>query len=183
MSLFRAHEMRGKRVCSAIFLVFALCVSPTMGLMSDQYPVPLALQGIVLSKVFRYDTTLAETEIKVGLVFSESAPTELDELRDSFQAAGVKAFPVSFADLETRAEEVSVVYVFPSTDPEVVRDFCEKHGVLSVSGIPAMAEHGEVSVSLGLVGGKPEIIVHLPRSRSEGHKLSAHLLRLARVIR
>ena len=55
--------------------------------------------------------------------------------------------------------------------------------ILSISGVPELAEKGEVSVALGIENDKPKIIVNLERAKSEGHQLSADLLKLAKIIK
>jgi hypothetical protein len=65
----------------------------------------------------------------------------------------------------------------------VVKTFAEKMGFLSISGVSTLAEAGHVAVSVDIEGGKPEIVVNMPRLTTERHELSSELLNLARVIR
>jgi hypothetical protein len=85
--------------------------------------------------------------------------------------------------LAAALEGASALYVFPGLWTSRVGVLCNQSRVLSLSGMDVDAESGKVAVALGIANGKPEIVVHLPKSRAEGHQLSSRLLKLARVIR
>jgi hypothetical protein len=53
---------------------------------------------------------------------------------------------------------------------------------LSISGDPSLAASGDVSVSIGEVDARPQIIVNMSRLKAEGHELSAQLLKLAKIV-
>ena len=74
------------------------------------------------------------------------------------------------------------VYLLPDVNTAQVKPFCTDGGILSISGVPSFADSGYVSVSIGEQDNRPQIIVNLSRLKSEGHQLSAELLKLARVI-
>lgn len=74
------------------------------------------------------------------------------------------------------------VYFLPAVDRTEVKRLCSQHRVLSLSGVPRLAEVGGVSIAVGLKNGRPEILVNLNEAQAEGQELSSELLRLARVI-
>jgi hypothetical protein len=46
-----------------------------------------------------------------------------------------------------------------------------------------LAEQGHVSISIDEANERPQIVVNLQRLKTEGHTLSADVLKLAKVIR
>ncbi len=64
-----------------------------------------------------------------------------------------------------------------------VKSLCAQNGVLSISGVPSLAEEGNVSIGLGAESGKPRIIINLNRVKSENHELSAQLLESSKIVR
>jgi len=55
--------------------------------------------------------------------------------------------------------------------------------LLTLSGKAEAAEKGRVAIALRRgTSGQPEILVHLPRLATDGHELSARLLKLVTVL-
>jgi hypothetical protein len=76
----------------------------------------------------------------------------------------------------------TVLYLFPDA-PAELRALAVKRKVLCISGFPALVLAGQASIGVDKKpDGKPQILVHLPRLKAEGHELSADVLRLARVV-
>jgi len=87
------------------------------------------------------------------------------------------------ANLASVADQGNVVYLTPEADVSAVAVLCAEKRMLTVSGLPALAENGEVAIGIGGNDDAPEILVHLGRVKAEQHELSSELLSLARVIR
>jgi hypothetical protein len=78
-------------------------------------------------------------------------------------------------------DDAAVVYVCPGVVPP--KSLFNKFRVLSISGVPAFAKSGQVSIAMAAVEGKPKVIVHMGQLKAEGHDLSADMLKLASVDR
>lgn len=105
-----------------------------------------------------------------------------------FLEKGLYPAVVTAADLTddltaTLTPQSAVLYVMPGVAYETVKQFAEKKGFFSISGMTSLAEAGHVAVSVDIQSGKPEIVVNMPRLVTERHELSSALLNLARVIR
>jgi hypothetical protein len=144
--------------------------------------VPLQLQATILQKIFSYNRTLEHRTPKVLIVAADANDPQVSELKATLKRLGSTVDVTSAVALPTQVDGASAVYIMPGQLTDAVSRTCAQHGILSVSGVPAWAEQGRVSVAIGLADGKPEIIVSLQRSKAERHDLSSRLLRLARVI-
>jgi hypothetical protein len=146
-------------------------------------PVPAKMQMAIFKKVFLYDRTLAGKPVQVLVVHNGMRPDELQELLASFRWAEISAVPVHAHDLPEKIGEGSVAYIAPGVVPAAFMGPCAAHEVLSISGLPALAQQGSVSIAIGAGGdGKPEILVHRGRLKAEKHDISAELLKLARIL-
>ena len=149
----------------------------------DPMPVPLDLQAALFKKIFEYDRTLQDRgAVLVAVVGPPDSPVS-DEVVSAFSAAGLSAERIDPSSLEKRLLDVAVVYVTPGLDFGFLTSFCEKNGLLSISGVPEFVARGDVAIGVGIKDQKPEIVVHLRRVKAEGHDLAAGLLEVARVIR
>lgn len=146
--------------------------------------IPLPLQGAILAKALNYDQTVREQKgkPKVVIVAGGSQKGEAGALAQAFKTLGGPVVVTSPGDLDSNIRGASALYAFPGLVSETVRSLCVQHKVISMSGQKNDALSGRVSMSLGVAEGKPQIIVHLPRSKAEGHKLSSRLLKLAKVV-
>jgi hypothetical protein len=146
-------------------------------------------QSDLLKRVFSYDKNLRRSErVVVIIVANARKGRPVDDVATVFREKGLFPAVVTASDLSdgltaTLTVDSTVLYVMPGVAYEAVRDFAEKKGYLSISGVRSLAEAGHVAVSVGHSDGKPEIVVNLPRLESERHELSSELLNLARVIR
>ena len=146
-------------------------------------------QGDMFKRIFSYDKDLRGSEKIVVIVVSETrSGGEVDKVAAVFREKGLFPAVVTAADLSddltaTLTPQSTVIYVMPGVAYDTVKQFAEKKGLLSISGVSSLAEAGHVAVSVGVQGGKPEIVVNMPRLVTERHELSSELLNLARVIR
>ena len=146
-------------------------------------------QGDMFKRIFSYDKDLRESEKIVIIVVGEArSGAEVDKVAAVFRKKGLFPAVVTTADLRddltaTLTPQSAVMYVMPGVAYDTVKQFAEKKGFLSISGVTSLAEAGHVAVSVGVQSGKPEIVVNMPRLVTERHELSSELLNLARVIR
>jgi hypothetical protein len=146
-------------------------------------------QGDMFKRIFSYDKDLRGAEKIVVIIVGEtrSGPA-VDKVAAVFREKGLFPAVVTPADLSddltsTLTPQSAVMYVMPGVAYDAVKQFAEKHRYLSISGVTSLAEAGHVAVSVDVQGGKPEIVVNMPRLTTERHELSSELLNLARVIR
>jgi len=133
-----------------------------------QEAVPLNLQAVLIKKILGFDKALSTKPAPQVTVIGGG-----DDIVSALNAAGLSAK----AGSEVAGD---AVYVAPgATAPKAAS---AKAGVISLSGVPGLAEKGQVAVGIGSEGGKPKIIVHLGQLKAEGHELSADLLKLAKVV-
>jgi hypothetical protein len=146
-------------------------------------------QSDLLKRIFAYDKNLRRSDrVVIIIVANARNGRPVDEVATVFREKGLFPAVVTVADLSdeltaTLTVDSTVIYVMPGVAYEAVKNFAEKKGFLSVSGVRSLAEAGHVAVSVGHSGGKPEIVVNLSRLVTEKHELSSELLNLARVIR
>ncbi len=146
-------------------------------------------QGDMFKRIFSYDKDLRGSDKIVVIVVGEArSGGEVDKVAAVFREKGLFPAVVTVADLTddltaTLTPKSTVIYVMSGVAYEAVKQFAEKKGFLSISGVSSLAEAGHVAVSVDVREGKPEIVVNMPRLVTEKHELSSELLNLARVIR
>ena len=123
------------------------------------------------------------SDLQLFVVYTGDPSGDIGDIVWAFQEVGLNPSATSDVELPDKITPASVVYLAPGVDTAGVKTICEANRVLTISGMPKLAEKGEVSIGLGTRDNKPEIVVHLDRVKAEGHELSSELLRLSRVIR
>ena len=181
-------------------LLAGLSAFPHLAL-GEEALVPISLQVELLLKVATYDKNLprrAAGRLGVLVLVKGDDP---DSVRSAAQArlalaktTEVLGLPlegssVTYADAPVLAEllrstKPAILYVMPGFPEPVLAAIaaaCAGISVLSVGSLARHAERGTV-LALDLVGGKPKLIVHLPRARQQHVDLSSNVLKLMRVI-
>lgn len=164
--------MKKNRIAAFFILLIGLAA---LNIHGQDMPVPLNLQAALFKKIFSFDKTLQASGNSEVIVLSADGTG--NDVVSAFSAAGVSAKLVQGTSVPDGA---GVVYVMPGT-PSPKQQTAQKK-VLSISGVTAFVESGQVAVGLGTEGGKPKIIVNLSQLKAEGHELSADLLNIAKVI-
>ncbi len=167
---------------AAIAILFG-CLLSLGRVNAEDMPLPLDIQTAMFKKIFSYDRALAADDKMKVLVVHADNPSEVERVVSSFTRAGVSSAGVSESELAASIRLASVVYVLPGVSADAVKSFCARNGVLSISGVPSLAEQGHVSIGLGAESGKPKIIINLNRVKRENHELSAQLLELSKIVR
>jgi hypothetical protein len=146
-------------------------------------PVPINLQVEIIKRMFTYDKTMVkEAKPLVFVVHQDGGAVRHDDVVKAFEAVGLVSVAVRLEDLTSQIQTPSAVYLLPGIESSAVSGYCTEKRVLSISGVPELAENGSVAVSIGEDDSRPQIIVHMKRLQDEGHSFSAQLLKLARVI-
>lgn len=179
--------MRGK--LSTLILAATLMTSLALSVGGEETPVDSDQQCSMFKRIFTYDKHLRESDkIVVLVVGTTPSGSDVTAVVDAFRAKGMFPAPVTVdgltADLTaTLSPQSTVVYVMPGVDYGAVETFVTDRRFLSIAGAPSLVESGVVSVSVDMAGGRPQVIVNMPRLSAEGHELSSELLKLARIIR
>ncbi|PYP39871.1 MAG: hypothetical protein DMD43_09830 [Gemmatimonadetes bacterium] len=82
-----------------------------------------------------------------------------------------------------RSHGVSLLYLTSGlSDLDELIRFSQASRITSATGVRSYVEKG-VAVGIGVRQDKPEILINLPASRSEGSEFDASLLRIATVLK
>lgn len=186
---------------TGIILILAATLGLSPAHVAEDMEVPVDLQLNIFAKVLRFDRSLSDRpseELVLGVLYqSRVRDSDLakDQIVDLVRKAGltvqdrpVKVVPLTAetpADLDKALEDsgIEVLYVGPlrafnaSRFAEVTR----AHSVLTLTGVPQFVEDG-LSIGVGLVADRPEIIINVDAARLEGADLQARLLQLARIV-
>ena len=145
---------------------------------TQEMPVPLKLQVAMFKKIFNYNVTLQSKGIKLAVVYGDAGIK--DDVIDGFKQFGLFPTAVSANEIEKQIANYSVVYVTPRCGS--IKSITDKYKVFSISGVASLAEKGEVSIAIGVEGGKPKILVNKKKIESEGQELSSDLLKIVKVL-
>jgi hypothetical protein len=197
---------RRLRVLAAALLLAPLALVPAPAAArsaAESMPVPVSLQIPLILKVLTYDRNLgsrAQSELRIGIVIAPRDPASVrarDELADVFGSLADKTVkrlrlrPVmleygSAAQLEgaLRSAGVNVLYVAPGNGPNVgeIARLARAAQIVSTTGVPEYVPQG-IAVGIGEQQDRPQILINLPASRSEGSEFDASLLRIVKIVR
>jgi len=165
-----------------LVFVFGLLSALTSGSASAQdSSVPPEIQAAIFKKMFVYVRTLPPgTTPRVLIVYDSDSTKSRDQIRRAFEQLSIQTVSVSVDELPDRLADGSVVYV--TTPRGSFKELLQKKRLLSITGIPALVERGEVSMGLTLQNDQPKILVNLSKLKAEGHEVASNLLQLANVI-
>ena len=157
----------------------------TLLVLAQGMPVPPAFQAALFQKILHYDKAIASQEGQptVLIVHEGALSAEESAVAEALRATGLVVVTCTPDELETKLQRAAAVYVVRPALAHVLARGCEKHRVLSLTGLPQLVVDGSVSVGIDKKSdGRPEIVVNRGRLAREGHELAAQLLGLARVI-
>jgi 6,7-dimethyl-8-ribityllumazine synthase len=172
------------------------------GVAAQEVAVPVAVQIPILVKVLNFDRKLPERaagRLVVGVLFQgryRTSANVADEVCRSLQELPANALgalelscvaidldATSALDSALKRKGVQVLYVsplraFPLGDVIAVSRAAQ---ITTLTGVPRYVETG-LAIGVDMKGERPEIVINLAASRAEGADLTAHLLKLARVV-
>jgi YfiR/HmsC-like len=176
------HRSRRRALTTAHFIVTSLLLFLSSA-GADPMPVPMNLQVEIIKRMFNYDKALAkETNLLVFVVHQDEGAVRPEDIVKAFEFVGLVSVAVRLDALTSQSRMPSAVYLLPGIEGSSVSRYCTDNKVLSISGVPELAESGSVAVSIGEENRRPQIIVNMKRLQDEGHNFSAQLLQLARVV-
>jgi hypothetical protein len=175
----RSHRGVLATACLLVTPLFLFLRSAGAGPM----PVPMNLQVEIIKRMFNYDKALAnKADPVVFVVYQDEGEVRPNDTVKAFEVVGLVSVAVRLDALTSQSRTPSAVYLLPGIDLSSVGRYCKDNRVLSISGVPELAESGSVAVSIGEANSRPQIIVNMSRLQEEGHNFSAQLLRLAKVV-
>jgi hypothetical protein len=171
---------------------------------AEAMPFPPDVQIALLLKVLTYDRSFqykAKSGVTIGVVYVPTDPESVkakDEVLQTLARVSdrtIKNLPIKFVPLEykdavslekaVRAHKVNVFYIAPGNAaglPALLK-MSKTFAITSATGVPEFVERG-VAIGIGIKADKkPDILINLPASRTEGSDFDASLLRIARVMK
>jgi hypothetical protein len=190
----------GVRSLLPVALVALLSV-PATG--ADAMPFTADVQVALLLKILTYDRSFpvkAKSALDIGIVYMPGDPQSVKAKDDivktlqGFSDRTIKNVPIKFQPIEYRGRAsletavrsgVNVFYVAPGTADAIdeVLKVSHRSGVTTATGVPEYVTRG-VAIGIGMKADKkPDILINLPSSRSEGSEFDASLLRIANIVK
>jgi hypothetical protein len=183
----------------ALLLAF-LTTAPA--LRAESMALSADVQVPLLLKILTYDRQLeakAGADLVIGIVHdptdkdSAKAADEIATTLYKFTGKTVKKLPIKYflieytkaSELEAfvKAKSINMLYVTPGVAralPDIIRISQARH-LTTTTGVPDYVRKG-VAVGLGERQNKPQILINLSASKSEGSEFDATLLRIATVV-
>ncbi|MBP7460373.1 MAG: hypothetical protein KBA26_03715 [Candidatus Delongbacteria bacterium] len=155
-------------------------IQPAMS--AQEMPIPLRIQAATFSKMFKYDNSLqGKNPIRVLIVFDDKTKTVKKELESAFRSSSIETSAVTSEMLEQTILNSDVVYFMPGMEDQA--HLCKKYKKLSIAGIATYAVKGDVSITVGLENNYPRLMVNMTSLISEGHDLSAGLMKFVKLLK
>jgi len=175
------------------------------GAAAQEVAVPVAVQIPILVKILNFDRKLPERtggRLVVGVLYQgryRTSANVADEVCRSLQdlppgalgalealersCLAIDLDATSSLDSALKRQRVQVLYVsplraFPLGDVIAASRAAQ---ITTVTGVPRYVETG-LAIGVDMKGERPEIVINLAASRAEGADLTAHLLKLARLV-
>ncbi len=181
------------------WIVLAMLVAGSFPGGSSDMALPVEDQIPLFLKILSYDKSLVaqQDSIVVGVLYQDRYRTSLVtknqalDVLDRFSSVSghpLSSVPVSLDDVALLGSKlamkgITVLYVTPlrSFDLTKITDVSRSKHMVTLTGVPQYLNSG-LSVSLDSRGGKPNIIINLDASLTEGARFHSQLLKLAKII-
>lgn len=199
---------RGTRKVWAAVVVAALALGllpvPVPVRAAEAMPFPADVQITLLLKILTYDRSFqykAKSGVTIGVVYVSGDPESVkakDAILKTLQLVSdrtIKNQPIRHVALEfttaaalekaVRANHVNVFYIAPGNTDSLaaLMKLSRTYAITTATGVPEYVQRG-VAIGIGIrPDKKPEILINLPSSRSEGSEFDASLLRIATVVK
>jgi hypothetical protein len=186
-------------------LALGLLLVLRAGWLAAAEPMPLRpdLQVPLILKILTYDRQFeakAKKEVAIGIVFdpadsgSSKAAEQVSDTLYKFSGKTVKKLPLKYylveftsgTELEATIKKrgINVLYLCPgiARSLQSVIKISQAQSITTATGVPDYVRRG-VAVGIGVFQDKPQILINLPSSKSEGSEFDASLLQIATVLR
>src|SRR5262245_11659811 len=194
----------GRRPGSARSRILAvLLVLTSLPARAQSMALPAELQVPLILKILTYDRQFeakAKKEVAIGIVFdpadaaSGKAAEQVSDTLYKFSGKTVKKLPLKYylveftneTELEATVKKrgINVLYLCPGITKSLqsVIKISQAQSITTATGVPDYVRRG-VAVGIGVFQDKPQILINLPSSKSEGSEFDASLLQIATVLR
>jgi hypothetical protein len=184
--------------------VLAVVLAIAVPAAAQTMPMPVDIQLPLFLKILTYDRSFeykARSAITIGIAYLPGDPASVkakDEMVANLgRLAGrtIKNLPIKHVVLEFRdpasfdkavkAGKVNVLYVAPGLGDQLplLVKMSRSYAITTATGVPEFVQRG-IAVGIGMKADKkPDILINLPSSRSEGSEFDASLLRIATVVK
>ncbi len=188
-------------VRSALLAAFALIA--TIGVCAAQdVAIPVDVHLPILIKILTFDRNLAPKvhgDFIIGIVFQERFRTSANVASDVRAAVAhlpaniLGGFPIQAVPIDLDStpdltavvtqQHVNALYVAPLRGASLgsIIHAGEAAQISTLTGVPRYVEEG-LAVGIDSKGDRPQIVVNVAASRSEGADFTAQMLKLARVL-
>ena len=184
-------------------ILAALLAFTVLPVRAQSMALPAELQVPLILKILTYDRQFeakAKKELAIGIVFdpgdgaSSKAAEQISDTLFKFTGKTVKKLPLKYylvefttaADLEATIKKrgINVLYLCPGIAKSLqsVIKISQAQSITTATGVPDYVRRG-VAVGIGVFQDKPQILINLPSSKSEGSEFDASLLQIATVLR
>ena len=135
--------------------------------------------GVLFQSRYRTSANVAD---EVCRALQDSFPPARSA-RWSCSCVAIDLDAISALDSALKRKGVRVLYVSPlrAVHLEDVTAVSRAARITTLTGVPRYVETG-LAIGVDMKGERPEIVINLAASRAEGADLTAHLLKLARVV-
>jgi uncharacterized protein DUF4154 len=199
---------RGTRKIWAAVAVAALALGllplPVPVRAAEAMPFPADVQITLLLKILTYDRSFqykAKSGVTIGVVYVGGDPESVkakDAILKTLQLVSdrtIKNQPIRHVALEfttaaalekaVRANHINVFYIAPGNTDSLaaLMKLSRTYAITTATGVPEYVQRG-VAIGIGIkADNRPDILINLPTSRSEGSDFDASLLRIANVVK
>lgn len=179
-----------------------LCGASVSALYAQIMEVPVETQLQLFAKILSYDRNLhVRTGGRgvLGIIYQHTYKASSSAKDDMLKSIGalpqVKMGDIPFrvelidlegtddlaAELEKRG--VTVAYITPlrAFQLETLLEATREQKILTLTGVSSYVDGG-VSISIGLLNQRPQILINLPSSKAEGAEFNSHFLKLVKVL-
>ena len=187
---------------ATLFLGFPPAPVPVRA--AEAMPFPADVQVTLLLKILTYDRSFqykAKSGVTIGVVYVPGDPDSVrakDAIVKTLALVSdrtIKNLPIRHLAIEyrgpaaleqaVRANRVNVFYIAPGNADSLtaLMKLSRTYAITTATGVPEYVQRG-VAIGIGIrADKKPEILINLPSSRSEGSEFDASLLRIATVVK
>ncbi|HET7745738.1 MAG TPA: YfiR family protein [Vicinamibacteria bacterium] len=197
----RSPRPRSRALLALVLALGSVVPGPAR---AQAMPFPVDLQVPLLLKILTYDRSFefkAKQAVTIAVAFDAADPSSVAAkdamIKTLEQVSGrtIKNLPIKWTAVEfkdaagfdraVRASRANVLYVSPGLGDHLaaILKTSRSYAVTTATGVPEFVQRG-IAVGIGVKpGNKPDILINLPSSRSEGSEFDASLLRIATVVK
>ena len=170
-----------KEEISTTVLILIIVLSFSYASADEYVKAPTDLQAKLFSKVFLFNNNLTKGgDIVVHVIHSTEFAAEL---RKSIgQKIGKSKISVVTESEGLPGEKPSVIYLGEPEKLEEVIKYSQSEKILSITGIPELVLKG-ITLGIGVKKKKPEILMNISSSQSEGMDWNPIILKVCKIIK